>query len=196
MDHKLACFATLGMLVAGLAPAAAQCLKIKEMYLETEHESGGFLTKPEIEVFQSQGLLPSFTSQKADRKAIAVFNGGDWVSPLQQGSRPDINGTGRWYTLNPPVIVTGTGAGVLLVEDDTVAGTFYGPSSFWNGFFCQQVYDPVVPAGLLRCQTPSFSTGDDDVFRGMLVLTGHFPSFPDVTLDLGEWRVKVDSSCF
>ena len=195
MNHKLAGLVAFGMLVAGLAPAKAQCLRIKQMYLETEHEPGGFLTQPEIEMYGAQGLYPSFSNFQGNRRALAAFNGGYRAGAII-GSKPDISGTGKWHTLNPPVIINQTGMGLLLVEDDTVAGTFYGPSSFWTGFFCAPVNDPAVPTGLLRCQTPNFSTGDDDVFQGMLVLTGHFNTFQDVTLDLGEWRVRFDSSCF
>ena len=194
MNRKLGFLIAAGMLVTALAPAGAQCLKVTQIYLETEHEFGGFLAKPEIELSQAQGLYPSFDSFKGNRNARAIFNGGYLVG-VKQGSKPDINDTGKWYTLSPPVLVSGTGIGLLLVEDDTVTGTFYGPSSFWNGFICSPVNDPAVPAGLLRCQTPDFSTGDDDVYRGMLVLTGLFSSFQDVTLDLGEWRVRVNSSC-
>lgn len=195
MNHKLAGLVALGMLVAGLAPAKAQCLRIKQMYLETEHEPGGFLTKPEIEVYSAQGFLPAFNTFQGNRRAAAVFNGGYRAGAII-GSKPDINGTGKWHTLNPPVIIGQIGLGLLLVEDDTVAGTFYGPSSFWTSFICPPINDPAVPTGLLRCQNPNFSTGDDDVFQGMLVLNGQFHTFQDVTLDLGEWRVRFDSSCF
>ncbi len=194
MNRKLGCCFALGMLVVGLAPAAAQCLKITGIYLEDDHEPGGFLTQPEIEVFQAQGLYPSFDSLKGDRRALAIFNGGYLVGG-RQGTKPDINDTGKWYTLNPPISITGMGVGILLVEDDQVTGTFYASSSFWNGFFCTRVNDPAVPAGLLRCQNPSFSPGEDDVFRGMLILTGSFFTLQDVTLDLGDWRVRVNSSC-
>ncbi|HEX3126011.1 MAG TPA: hypothetical protein VH394_01660 [Thermoanaerobaculia bacterium] len=194
MNRKLGFLIAAGMLFAALAPAHAQCLKITQIYIETEHEFGGFLAKPEIELYQAQGFVPSFDFFKGDRRALAIFNGGYLVG-LQQGSRPDINDTGKWYTLNPPVIVTGNGLGLLLVEDDNTAGTFYGPSSFWNGFSCSRVNDPAVPVGLIRCQTPDFSSDQDDVYRGMIVLTGLFSTSQDVTLDLGEWRVKVNSSC-
>ena len=194
MNRKPGFLIALGMLVTALAPAGAQCLKITQIYLETEHEFGGFLAKPEIELYQAQGLYPAFDFFKGNRQALAIFNGGYLVG-VKQGSKPDINDTGKWYPLNPPVVVNGTGTGILLVEDDSVTGTFYGPSSFWNGFTCSPISDSAVPAGLLRCQNPDFSTGDDDVYRGMLVLTGPFSSIQDVTLDLGEWRVKVNSSC-
>lgn len=194
MNRKLEFLIAAGMLVAALAPVNAQCLKITQIYIETEREFGGIFAKPEIELYQAHGLVPSFNTFQGDRQAIAIFNGGYRVG-VKLGSKPDINDTGKWYTLNPPVIVGGEGTGLLLVEDDSITGTFYGPSSFWNGFLCVRVDDSTVPPGLMRCRFSDFSDNDDDVYQGMLVLTGLFSSFQEVALDLGQWRVKVTSSC-
>jgi hypothetical protein len=196
MNRKIAFVTVLGLLVASMAMAQTPCLQIRAIYLETTHESLGWLgNDAEIEAYAAQPT-PNLYSFKANTRAFAIFNGG-YLAGGQIGLKPDINDSGKWYSLPKPLILNQGGQGVLLVEDDNIAGFYDGSSAFQNGFYCPPSTDSSLPniPGILVCDNPSFS-GSDDTFKGMIVLTGPVTLTQEATLDLGEWRVKIGPGCF
>lgn len=193
--HRKLGFAIVLFLLAAALPAAAQpYLQLRAVYLDETHEDGGWLgNDPEIELFQAQATYPSSNLFQANAKATALFNGHLNIGYPYTFSAPDVNDTGKWYYLSTPISIPAIpGAAMILVEDDDYAGHWKGSSSFVNGFLCNPVTDPALPAGITYCQNPSFSGSSDDVFRCMLVVTGAAAlGMPETTIDLGEWRVKV-----
>lgn len=183
-------------------PAAGPHLLVDAILIETDHE--GFPRgAPEVELFLAdpKPCAQGWCYEVRPRTDI-LFNGRPSLS--RPTALPDVNATGRWYTISPPLAIpfgpSGVGLGLVLMEDDDEPGVMRR-SSFTIDFFCafgdptaagfqtglaQNITCIPIVSGLVR----SLVGGGDDPFDGMIVLTNGI-DFQSMTVDGGEWQLRV-----
>lgn len=171
-------------------------LVLKQLLLEEDHEDfGAFGNDPEIEMFIADpsacGNPPCFTVRSTTPANLAFTQ---------------VDNKNQWYTINTGIPVQ-VGQALVLIEDDDQArelrlnfsglGIFCFPNAPNDPDFAASLNSSGV--GYCTIATPfgnlqSLWGGNDDEFKGMVVVTNGLDLYNDLTIDAGEWRIRIGAT--